>query len=293
MASNLSGELSDRIIDYLHDDRTALCICGLVCKQWYQSSRYHLFVNVVIRDEIDAAALSDLLVQSGSAIAPCLQTIEIEIDFGPLRFDFAESDDIDTEGYKTMSRAELNRGIAKGHPVSTLPLFRFVKELTLQLARDINCTWDMVPIASRSWLVNLAASLTVLRLKEVEFSAIQDIMELVASACELRELYIPDCGVRNRSFTGTDDPNILGAHKAPRLHTLMLTVSRSISEHGGTAGTMLRWIEFHHPQHILHRIFITPLGEYEITRLANILAIAGSRVEHLVIAFDFVLTGRM
>ncbi|EMD30984.1 hypothetical protein CERSUDRAFT_60622, partial [Gelatoporia subvermispora B] len=36
-------ELTDRVIDYLHDDNTALGNCGLVCRAWLPSSRMHLF----------------------------------------------------------------------------------------------------------------------------------------------------------------------------------------------------------------------------------------------------------
>jgi hypothetical protein len=36
-------EITDRIIDFLHDDRKALYTCRLVCREWIHSSRTHLF----------------------------------------------------------------------------------------------------------------------------------------------------------------------------------------------------------------------------------------------------------
>ncbi|KAI0739389.1 hypothetical protein C8Q80DRAFT_1198411 [Daedaleopsis nitida] len=37
------NEITDVIIDYLHDDKASLLACALVCRAWLSSSRYHLF----------------------------------------------------------------------------------------------------------------------------------------------------------------------------------------------------------------------------------------------------------
>jgi hypothetical protein len=39
----LPQEITDHIIDFLHDDREALYACSLVCRKWVPSSRTHLF----------------------------------------------------------------------------------------------------------------------------------------------------------------------------------------------------------------------------------------------------------
>ncbi|EMD30983.1 hypothetical protein CERSUDRAFT_100782 [Gelatoporia subvermispora B] len=44
----LPPELTDRIIDFLHDDIPALANCGLVCRTWLPSSRLHLFRRIEI-----------------------------------------------------------------------------------------------------------------------------------------------------------------------------------------------------------------------------------------------------
>jgi hypothetical protein len=46
MTPCIPQELSDVIIDYLHDDRPALGRCGLVCWSWLPSSRFHLFSTI-------------------------------------------------------------------------------------------------------------------------------------------------------------------------------------------------------------------------------------------------------
>jgi hypothetical protein len=49
MPSAIPQELSDMILDFLHDDVAALCSAGLVCKSWLPASRFHLFSKIKIR----------------------------------------------------------------------------------------------------------------------------------------------------------------------------------------------------------------------------------------------------
>ncbi|RDX44474.1 hypothetical protein OH76DRAFT_1094686 [Lentinus brumalis] len=46
----LPGELSDTVVDFLHDDKDSLRQCSLVCKAWLSSSRLHLFNTITVRD---------------------------------------------------------------------------------------------------------------------------------------------------------------------------------------------------------------------------------------------------
>ena len=44
------------IIDHLHDDRLSLAACGLSCRQWLPSTRFHLFRELKLRvDEFNKA----------------------------------------------------------------------------------------------------------------------------------------------------------------------------------------------------------------------------------------------
>lgn len=42
----LPQEMTDRILDFLFDDRKALNMCGQVCSYWVSGSRYHLFATI-------------------------------------------------------------------------------------------------------------------------------------------------------------------------------------------------------------------------------------------------------
>ncbi|CAL1712076.1 unnamed protein product [Somion occarium] len=48
--SNLSQELIDMFIDHLHDDEASLASCSLVCKDWMDASRHHLFRRLTFVD---------------------------------------------------------------------------------------------------------------------------------------------------------------------------------------------------------------------------------------------------
>ncbi|OCH84290.1 hypothetical protein OBBRIDRAFT_741816, partial [Obba rivulosa] len=45
-SERLPPELTDTIIDFLHDDDAALRACSLTCRAWLRSSRTHLFGSV-------------------------------------------------------------------------------------------------------------------------------------------------------------------------------------------------------------------------------------------------------
>ncbi|KAM5540164.1 hypothetical protein V8D89_006304 [Ganoderma adspersum] len=45
---DLPKELTDAIIDHLHDDRPSLQACALVCSAWLDPSRYHLFRSLTV-----------------------------------------------------------------------------------------------------------------------------------------------------------------------------------------------------------------------------------------------------
>jgi hypothetical protein len=44
----LPPELTDVVIDHLHDDRNTLLRCSVVCSTWLQPSRYHLFYDICV-----------------------------------------------------------------------------------------------------------------------------------------------------------------------------------------------------------------------------------------------------
>ncbi|OCH94905.1 hypothetical protein OBBRIDRAFT_704440, partial [Obba rivulosa] len=46
-------ELTDRIVDFLHDDTESLKNCSLTCRSWTPASRYHIFrsVSLIFRSD--------------------------------------------------------------------------------------------------------------------------------------------------------------------------------------------------------------------------------------------------
>jgi hypothetical protein len=48
MATRLPAELSDRIVDYLHDDPKALRTCSSVCRAWLPAARYHRWFHTSV-----------------------------------------------------------------------------------------------------------------------------------------------------------------------------------------------------------------------------------------------------
>lgn len=65
----LPQEICDIIIDYAHKDPQVLATCGLVCRSWVASSRYHLFRSVDLADN-NMPGFLDLL---ESEIITCVQ----------------------------------------------------------------------------------------------------------------------------------------------------------------------------------------------------------------------------
>jgi hypothetical protein len=73
-SKRLPPELTDAIIDMLHDNRAALAACALVCRSWVPASRRHLFSQVAIAPNncTDAANLLSSVI---GTIAPAVQNL--------------------------------------------------------------------------------------------------------------------------------------------------------------------------------------------------------------------------
>ncbi|GJE87620.1 F-box protein [Phanerochaete sordida] len=60
----LPNELSDYIVDFLHDDRQSLKSCSLTCRSWYPAARFHLYDRVYLSSPAAACTLQELLHES-------------------------------------------------------------------------------------------------------------------------------------------------------------------------------------------------------------------------------------
>ena len=71
-------ELSNMIIDYLYDDKAALCSAGLVCKSWFPTSRFHLFSHIMLPIyNVRIDRLPDAICAKGSTIPPYILHLKI------------------------------------------------------------------------------------------------------------------------------------------------------------------------------------------------------------------------
>jgi hypothetical protein len=75
MLPGIPQELSDIILDFLHNDVAALCSAGLVCRSWLPSSRFHLFSKSEI--VIKGPDILELICAEGSTIPPYILDLGI------------------------------------------------------------------------------------------------------------------------------------------------------------------------------------------------------------------------
>lgn len=65
---SLPQELTDRILDFFHNDRKSLLNCRMVCKCWLPCASYHLFHRLTIFDSLDL---------SRTAVVPYVRSLRI------------------------------------------------------------------------------------------------------------------------------------------------------------------------------------------------------------------------
>lgn len=75
MLAPLPHELSDHIIDFLHDDHQALSTCGLVCRAWLSAARYHRFSVTRVYGRL--APFIELL-EFSPGITPFIRTLQLQ-----------------------------------------------------------------------------------------------------------------------------------------------------------------------------------------------------------------------
>ena len=69
------NEVQDYIVDFLHDSKSTLMACALVCKLWAASSRYHLFSEISLDPE-NADRTLEILKEPSCTIRQCVRYLE-------------------------------------------------------------------------------------------------------------------------------------------------------------------------------------------------------------------------
>lgn len=76
---SLPPELTDTIIDHLHDDKPSLSACGMTSRAWIPASRFHLFSGITVTPKTAAPLLTLLESRSSpSSIAPIVRSVELQ-----------------------------------------------------------------------------------------------------------------------------------------------------------------------------------------------------------------------
>ena len=75
------GEIFERVLDFLHDDRAALCSSSLANREWVSTARLHLFNPMIINEfkSPDAHAFLSLVQSPYSTILPAIRQVVLSI----------------------------------------------------------------------------------------------------------------------------------------------------------------------------------------------------------------------
>jgi hypothetical protein len=76
-APRLPTELTDIIVDFLHDDEESLANCSLVCKAWLPAARYHIFKELLLHPW-NVGAFTNLITHSSATVVPHIHNLVID-----------------------------------------------------------------------------------------------------------------------------------------------------------------------------------------------------------------------
>lgn len=103
-------EITDTVIDHLHDDIPTLAACGLTCRDWLQSSRYHLFSELKL-DLNKAQSLVHIVQHPNGnnirAVVQRLVLINLDRVSDYTGDDFEDGDDMDAKAAAAAQRNAL------------------------------------------------------------------------------------------------------------------------------------------------------------------------------------------
>src|ERR1700722_3210615 len=135
LPSSFPAELSDAIIDYLHDDIHSLGTCALVCKRWLPSSRYHLFGRVTVSPK-NVGKLVELL-QSPLSTIPQVSHMRMYLIQSAKQFDDTLSSLSSLTPLRSVHSLSLNQVILESttKAIISQPAFGAVAELKLEEVR--------------------------------------------------------------------------------------------------------------------------------------------------------------
>lgn len=152
MVAQFPQELIDIIIDFLHNDKPSLYACSLVCQNWLESSRVHVFSSVMVKDqrEFDDCPIS----------IPYIQDLALFLDNIPFSSNFSKCTNLRTlqlYGNTTISNVPFELPSAfPFHRLESLSLIRcFFQDAIHVVNLLFNCPrLNSLHIATVGWVEN-------------------------------------------------------------------------------------------------------------------------------------------
>ncbi|KIJ40918.1 hypothetical protein M422DRAFT_780573 [Sphaerobolus stellatus SS14] len=155
MSPTFPPELFDAIVDFLHDDIPSLCKCGLVCWQWNEVSRFHLFSAVSLgAHNVDRAL--QVICADGSTIPPHIRTLDIT----------------------DHSRVDLANTV-----FDILPDLPALRTLWLQISY-----WHKLTSRAKDNIARILQPITQLRLDEIIFESLDEAFDFLNNASQVKDL---------------------------------------------------------------------------------------------------------
>ncbi|GBE78237.1 hypothetical protein SCP_0111200 [Sparassis crispa] len=235
-------ELSDYIVDFLHNDYPSLKACCLASRDWLATARYHLFESVTLHNPRLCEAFKQLMERSPT-IGSFVQEINISRLIGP--------------GTTTYTGAE--RHLLEQSLSSIFVCLDHVKTLSVAML-DISAT-------IQSGLVN-RPSVTELVLQYCTLPAFQDFIQLFHCYPLLESLNLHGVTWKSKSFRPLS--------RSTSVHLRKLVVGRDVD-----TTTLLEWMLAESIHGSIESLSICCTSERDAVVVAPLLEILGPQLAHL------------
>jgi hypothetical protein len=249
-------ELSDRVIDFLHDDWSALKACSLACKAWLPASRFHLWNRVVLRYSADGTDYAEFL-KASPAITSCIVDLTVE-------FPTDRSTDTSREPEATWMTETL------------IPIFS-----TLRILRQL--MFVGAHFGEDAFLAKIYPSLStarVVQLSMCHFSRFSSFVELVWSSPSLENLRLDTISFDQVDAYTPRPPSV----PRPELKFLMIIYYSSVH-----MPVVIDWLVSE--GFCTHVDFLVVFQQHiECPAITRLLPAVGSNLRHLSVSYAFLPT---
>ncbi|EGO03891.1 hypothetical protein SERLA73DRAFT_84078 [Serpula lacrymans var. lacrymans S7.3] len=240
-------EITDHIIDHLHEDVHSLTTCSLVCKEWLPASRHHLFSSISLHPWKKDSFLR--LVESPIAtFAPYVRRVYMR----------------EGRGAYTWEKRWLNEALPRMKALTRVE--------TLEVER---VTWEFLGTEARQSFLTIFKGIKKLKLQHFEFRSFCDLMQFIDAFPALEDLQF-DIVKWEKESIELDSPTQY--HRPPNLRVLSLSCTRKAS--------ILNWIQSGEREPAVHTLHLWELSEKDVSAIPTFLSSVGSSLQELHIRFD-------